>query len=124
MDFFINKGSTLPLLKLEVIQDGRNDFNKIFELIENSNVVFTMTDVVTGVKKIGRRPAYYSLVDPKDNCSGNEYFLTFQFNSKDTFMAGRYVGQFDINFLNGSGNLVVPIREELFINILDGSIKK
>ena len=33
MEFFINKNSTLPVLKLELIRDGRNDFHKFFELI-------------------------------------------------------------------------------------------
>ncbi len=28
MEFFINKNATLPVLKLELIQDGRNDFNR------------------------------------------------------------------------------------------------
>ena len=31
---------------------------------------------------------------------------------------------FEIDFLDGSGTLIVPIKEELFINVLDGSIKK
>jgi hypothetical protein len=29
-----------------------------------------------------------------------------------------------MEFLDGSGTLVVPIREELYIQVLDGSIKK
>ena len=121
MDFSINKNSTLPLLKMAVIQDGRNDFQKIYELIQNSTVVFTMTDVVTGVKRIGRRPAYYSL---SQGCSIDEYLLTFHFTKKDTAIPGRYVGQFDITFLDGTGTLIVPIKENLYINILDAGIKK
>ena len=39
-------------------------------------------------------------------------------------MPGRYVGQFEIEFLDDSGTLIVPIREELFINILERTIKK
>ena len=31
MEFFINKNATLPKLKLELIKDGRNDFNKFSE---------------------------------------------------------------------------------------------
>ena len=38
MDFYINKNSTLPILKLDVIQDGRNDVKQIYELIQNSNI--------------------------------------------------------------------------------------
>ena len=45
MEFFINKGATLPILKLELIQDGRNDVGQIYELIQNSNIFFSMSDL-------------------------------------------------------------------------------
>jgi hypothetical protein len=123
MEFFINKGATLNVLKLELIQDGRNDFHKFFELIQNANIFFTMTDVVTGIKRIGRKRAGTALITP-ESCVGEEYYLVYQFTEKETSRVGRYVGQFTIDFLDGTGTLIVPIREELFINILDGSIKK
>ena len=31
---------------------------------------------------------------------------------------------FEIDFLDGTGTLIVPIRENLYVNILDGDIKK
>lgn len=123
MEFFINKGASLPVLKLELIQDGRNDFHRFFELIQNADIFFTMTDVTTGVVRIGRRPATTIVVTP-ENCIGEEYYLGFYFTTRDTSIAGRYVGKFEIQFLDGTGTLIVPIREELFINVLDGSIKK
>jgi hypothetical protein len=83
-----------------------------------------MTDVVTGVKRIARKLASIEQVEPRTDCTGDEFYLVFQFNQKQTSVAGRYVGQFQIEFLDGSGVLLVPIREELFINVLDGSIKK
>jgi hypothetical protein len=123
MEFFINKNSTLPKLKLELIQDGRNDFNHFHEQIQNADIYFTMSDVITGVKRIAKKIAGIEQVDP-ENCVGPEFYLVYQFSERDTSVAGRYVGQFDIEFLDGSGTLIVPIREELFINVLDGSIKK
>lgn len=124
MEFHINKNSTLPVLKLELIKDGRNDFKKFNDKIQNANIFFTMTDVVTGVKRIARKLASIEQVEPRTDCTGDEFYLVFQFNQKQTSVAGRYVGQFQIEFLDGSGVLLVPIREELFINVLDGSIKK
>ena|ERR1035437_4755013 len=124
MEFFINKGSSLNPLKLELIQDGRNDFNKFFELIQNANIFFTMTDVVTGVKRIAKRKAGTQLVLPQSDCTGEEYFLIYQFSKKETAISGRFIGQFEINFLDGTGELIVPIRETLFINILDQGIMK
>lgn len=123
MEFFINKNATLNKLKLELIQDGRNDFRKFHEDIQNANIFFTMTDVITGVKKIAKKPTGVELVVPT-SCVGEEYYLVYQFTAKETAIAGRYVAQFEIDFLNGSGTLIVPIREQLFVNILEGDIKK
>ena len=124
MEFHINKNSTLPVLKLELIKDGRNDFDKFYEKVENSTVTFTMIDVITGVIKIGKTPATFEQVLPKSDCVGDEYYITYHFPAKHTAVAGRFLGRFEITFLDGSGNLIVPIREELYINILDGGIKK
>lgn len=123
MEFHINKNATLPVLKLELIQDGRNDFRRFFEMIQNADIYFTMTDVITGIRKIGKKRTGVSLVSPV-SCMGEEYYLTYKFSEKDVNRAGRYVGQFTIKFLDGSGTLLVPIREELFINVLEGEIKK
>lgn len=124
MEFFINKGATLNVLKMELIQDGRNDYHKFFEKIQNADIYFTMTDVVSGVKRIAKKKAGIELVLPQSDCTGEEYYITYNFNQKETSLAGRYVGQFEIVFLDGSGTLIAPIREELFINILEGSIRK
>lgn len=124
MEFFINKGATLNVLKMELIQDGRNDFHKFFEKIQNANIFFTMTDVITGVKRIAKRTAGTQLVLPQSDCTGEEYYITYNFTSKETSVAGRYIGQFEIVFLDGTGTLIAPIREELFINILEGTIRK
>ena len=124
MEFHISKNATLPKLKLELIKDGRNDFNKFHDKIQNANITFTMTDIVTGVKRIACKSAGIEEVLPKNNCICEEYYLVYQFTSKETSVGGRYVGNFEIDFLDGSGTLIVPIREELFINVIEGSIKK
>lgn len=124
MEFHINKNSTLPVLKLELIKDGRNDFQRFYDKVEDSTLTFTMTDIVTGVIKIGKATAHYQLVLPESDCVGDEYYLTYQFTQKQTSVAGRYIGKFEITFNDGSGTLIVPIRENLYINILDSGIKK
>lgn len=126
MDFYINKGATLPMVILELIQDGRNDYKKFHEKIQNANVTFTMHDVENGVKKIGCKNALClcKTCDGNNDCDEEQFYLAYQFSSKDTNRAGTYVGQFTVDFLDGSGTLIVPIREELFIHVLDGSIKK
>lgn len=122
MDFYINKNSTLPIMKLDVVQDGRYDIKQIYELIQNSNMYFSMSELETGVKVIGKRPA---LCIPKSSdCGYDEYYIGYQFSERETKKPGVYVGQFTIEFLDGYGTLIMPIREELYIHILDGSIKK
>lgn len=124
MEFHINKNSTLPILKLELIKDGRNDFQRFYDKVEDSSLTFTMTDIITGVIKVGKATATFQEVLPASDCVGVEYYLTYQFTEKQTSVAGRYIANFEINFNDGSGKLIVPIREELYINILDGNIKK
>jgi hypothetical protein len=82
-----------------------------------------MTDVITGVKRIAKKLTGIEQVEPV-NCVGDEFYLTYQFTERDSSVSGRYVGQFEIDFLDGTGTLIVPIREELFINILERTIKK
>ena len=55
MEFFINKNATLPVLKLELIQDGRNDYHSFFEKIQNADIFFTLTNIITGVKVIAKK---------------------------------------------------------------------
>jgi hypothetical protein len=124
MIFNINKNSTLPVLKMELINDGRNDFHKFYELIQNADIYFTMFDAITGVRKIGKKLASTDLVLPLSDCVGEEYYITYQFTAKETEKAGQFIGQFIIEFLDGTGTLIVPIREDLYINILEGIIKK
>jgi hypothetical protein len=120
MEFFIKKNATLPVLKLQVVKDGRSDYNKMMDLIEESAVFFSMVDVETGIPKLITRPAGFVnkiLIEPN---SEPEYYVYYQFNNKDTNRVGRYEGQFLLK--NNEGNLILPIREKLYINIQDSFI--
>ncbi len=116
-EFFINKDATLPLLKMELINNGRYDFNKFHEYIQNSTIGFTMVNVETGVTKISNNKTNVSL-QPKDNCN-DEYYICYKWDSKDTKVKGKYNGKFTITFgdVFGGGKLIVPIQEELIIYI-------
>jgi hypothetical protein len=120
MEFFIKKNATLPLLKMQVVKDGRSDFNKMMDLIESSAVFFSMVDIETGIPKIVTRPAGFvskKLLDPN---ADPEYYIYYQFTNKDTKKVGRYEGQF--LFRNDDGVLILPIREKLFINVQESFI--
>jgi hypothetical protein len=120
MDFFIKKNATLPVLKLSVVKDGRSDYNKFMDMIEESAIFFSMVDVETGIPKISSRPAGFVDKTFVDLNAGPEYYIYYQFTPRDTNRVGRYAGQFMLR--NSDGVLILPIREELFINVQDSFI--
>jgi hypothetical protein len=120
MDFFIKKKATLPVLKLQVVKDGRSDYNKFMDMIEESAIFFSMVDVETGIPKISSRPAGFVEKTFVDLNAGPEYYIYYQFTPRDTNRVGRYAGQFMLR--NSDGVLILPIREELFINVQDSFI--
>ena len=123
-EFYINKGSTLPSLRMEVIDDGRHTFNSFFESLQNSEVYFTMINADTGVTKIANAKAK---VIPRNNSScKEEYIICYEWKERDVREKGVFKGQFTIKLLPDlysegtvyqQGNLIVPIREDLMIYI-------
>jgi len=127
--FFINKNSELPILEMRLIENGRYgsiDHETFYIAIQNANLFFTMIDVDTGVTRIAHQPA--GLLENLD-CPGT-YNIYYQFRKRDTQRVGRYRGQFEIVFGLDVKNeftsrtLIVPIHDELIVNVMDGSIKK
>ena len=57
MEFYIKKGATLPLLKMQIVKDGRSDYHKFMDLIETSTILFSMIDADTGIPKFLSKPA-------------------------------------------------------------------
>ena len=119
MDFYINKNATLSVLKLELIDDGRNEYGNFHDKLQDSVITFCMTDTSTGVKRIGGKDALCILKEPTMDGNGEEYYIGYQFTKKETKKAGTFVGDFTITFNDGSGTLIVPIKDELFIHVLE-----
>ena len=114
MDFYIKERATLPVLKFQIVKDGRAGYQQLMEDLAVSTIFFTMIDVETGIPKIVSAPCgIVPLILPLG--ATPEYYVYFQFSSRDTNTPGRYQGQFLIK--NDEGNLILPIREELYINI-------
>jgi hypothetical protein len=103
MEFFIRKNATLPVLKMQVVKDGRSGYLELMELLEVSTIYFSMINVQT--------PG-----------APTEYYIYYKFTARDTNTPGRYQGQFLIK--NADGNLIVPIREELYVNVEDSFISE
>ena len=120
MEFYIKKNATLPVLKMQVVKDGRSDYNKMMEMIEEASIFFSMVDTETGIPRIVTRPAGFvekKLLDPN---AEYEYYVYYQFTSSDTRKVGRYEGQFLLR--NSDGTLILPIREKLYINVQESFI--
>jgi len=120
MEFYIKKNATLPLLKLQVVKDGRIDYNKFMSLIETSSIFFSMINVETGIPKITSKQAGFVSMEQLNPDAPTEYYLYYQFTNRDTNKVGRYEGQFMLK--TDDGVLILPIREQLFINIQESFI--
>jgi len=120
MNFNIKKNATLPILKLSVIKDGRSDYNNFMELLETSTIFFSMVNSETGILKIISKPAGFvekTFIDPN---AETEYYIYYKFTNTDTNTVGKFEGQFLVK--TDDGNLILPIREKLFIYIQDSFI--
>jgi len=120
MEFFIKKNATLPILKLQVVKDGRSDYNSFMDMIEESAIFFSMTNVETGIPKISTNTAGFVekvLLEPN---ADPEYYIYYQFKPQDTNKTARYEAQFLLR--NSQGVLILPIREQLFINVQESFI--
>lgn len=115
MEFFIKQNTTLPLLKMQIVKDGKTDYRHICDIIERSSIYFSMVDDATGIPKIISASAGFVnkvFVEPN---SLPEYYLYYRFTKNDTNRSGRYRGEFTL--LSDEGTLVVPLSDILYINI-------
>jgi hypothetical protein len=117
-NFFIRKNSTLPLLKFKVINDGRSTYRTIYDRLENAAITFSMIDD-KGNYKVFNKQGLLLPVDKEICPQDGEYYLGYEFDLKDTNMAGSFKAEFKIDFFDDGCSLIVPIREELYVNVLD-----
>jgi len=115
MEFFILQNATLPLLKMQIVKDGRSDYVTFMNLLEVSNIFFSMINTATGIPKVVSAPASIVEKTYAELGTPTEYYVYFQFTAMQTNTPGRYEGQFLLS--SDEGNLILPIREQLFINV-------
>jgi hypothetical protein len=115
MEFYINQGATLPLLKMQLNYDGKSSLDEFNRMIAESNIFFSMKKVDDGLFKILNKPCGVTnkiFIEPN---SPTEYYIYYKFTQRDTDTDGRYEGEFLIR--TDSGIIILPITEKLFINI-------
>lgn len=126
-EFFINKNSTLPVLRMELINDGRYDFLKsdvMGKALQDSVITFSMRNVDTDILKVSNAKCDLMLAE-QTGCE-EKYVIEYKWKERDTKESGIYKGQFTIKF-NGNikeegvtfpeGTLIMPISEDLIIYI-------
>lgn len=124
-EFYIRQYSVNPILEMELIADGRYDFQKslIQNALQDSRVTFSMKDEETGLLKVAKAEA--NIVLASDGGCDEKYILQYKWKDKDVAKKGVFDGWFEITF-NGDicdgdgteypeGNLIVPVEEELRI---------
>lgn len=115
MEFFIKQNATLPVLKMQIVKDGRSDYVEFWNLLEVSTILFSMVNTATGIPQVVSQPAYIVDKTFAEPGTPTEYYVYFQFTALMTSIPGRYEGQFMLK--SDDGNLILPIREQLFINV-------
>lgn len=123
MFHYITKGSTLPILRVELIEDGRHDFHKFQNAIQNATITFTMVNDDTNITKVAKGKCYIKKREV-DGCR-DEYVICYDWKKRDTNESGTFRGLFTIDFgkikaddeTYPSGTLIAPIREDLYIII-------
>lgn len=133
MVFSIRQNSTLPILKMKLIRDGRYDYKRFQSIAENLTVTFSMKNKLNGIYKVAGRPGSLIMAYPCGDADGdintNEYYICYQFRAEDTDKAGIYIGEFSlglfdiINGIENLGTLIMPIHEDLEIHVIDSLIK-
>lgn len=124
-NFFIKKDSTLPELKYPLTQHTMEQYDITPDMLENVAVTFSMMEADSGLYRIANvagnlvvnnnRPEYPDEV---------QYTLTYKFKLSQTAKAGRYLGEFKLDFLGENcGKITLPTQNLINIQISDSLTK-
>jgi len=124
-NFFIKKNSTLPILKLPLIQSIREQYDITEEMLANVAVTFSMRDSETGIYRIANTAGDLDISrDRQGSPDEVEYTLTYKFSLSDTKRTGRFEGEFKIDFLGDyCGKITLPNNTPIQIFISDSITK-
>jgi hypothetical protein len=121
MEFHIRQGASDPILKMRLIDDGKNDKSSFNDLLESADITFEMSDVKTGEPVILNSDCFVTTRTKLYNQTTEEYYITHRFTETQTSEMGKFEGKITIQFLDTNGNpttkLILPVKEKLYINI-------
>jgi len=126
-NFFIKKDSSLPELKYPLIQHAMEMYNITEDMLENVAVTFSMIDASNGTYRIANAPANLVINNDRPDYPAEEkYTFTYRFTLRDTNKAGRFLGEFVVDFLGeqiGCGKIKLPVNSQINIIISDSITK-
>jgi hypothetical protein len=122
MEFFIRQGASDPILKMRLIDDGKNDKSSFNDMLENSNITFEMVEQKTGIAHILNGQCLLTTRTKLYDQTTDGYYITYRFTEEQTSEIGKFEGKITIQFLDTDSQpttkLILPIREKLYINII------
>ena len=117
MEFHIRQGSTDPILKMRMIDDGKNDKSSFNDMLASgATITFEMSDITTGEPMVLGSECLLTNRTKKYNYTTDEYYITHRFTTGHTENVGRFEGKVTITFDNGNV-LILPVKEKLYVNI-------
>lgn len=123
MVYPIIQGSTGQSLKMKLLYQTDMDYQEILKRLETAQITFSMRDTASGKWKIANKPARVESTPWEYGEAGKELFLiVYDFPEKDINTVGYYQGQFAIKFLDCDDVVKVPVKEKLYINILESIV--
>jgi len=117
MEFFIKKNSTLPVIKVQIVKDGRLSFREFDDLTKISTITFSMKNEETNVYYVLDRPTQTMIKESTGDGNEDEYFVYYQLTAHETRQIGGYICEFKIS--NEQGITILPRRKGLVVNIID-----
>lgn len=124
-NFFIKKNSTLPELKFPLTQKLREQYDLTDDMLENVAVTFSMMDAQTGQYRIANVAANLVINNNRPGYPDElQYTLMYRFKLSQTTKAGRFLGEFKIDFLGENcGKITLPTNGYVNIMISDSLTK-
>lgn len=121
MEFFIAQNTTLPILKMKLDFNGKSSEEDLNSILEKSTIFFSMKNVENGNPKIiNKRGGFTNKVFVEPNAKV-EYYIFYKFSLFDTNRVGRYEGEFTL--ISEDGTLIIPIKNKLYINVVENFIR-
>jgi hypothetical protein len=111
MEFYIRKNATLPVLDINLIKDGKLDYNYNKTSLTGATITLSMKDVDTGIYKITNGTCTYD---------STNHTITYQFTKRNTKYVGRYIAEFKVT--TSQGTIILPLRDNIFVTVLESFV--